>query len=359
MSDDRKTIDQDVADSTVQVIHTVLRLDPEGGGPSVTVPALCQHLKKERPGWSVEITTDPQTVRALGEGRSPHLLHDHGQWRAVNHASALASRRRGVPRIVSPRGMLSPWARNSKRWKKWLGWQLYARRDLAETVVIHATSELELRELREFGVKQPVAVIPNGVEPFDPLAGAATKPANPYVLFLSRIHEKKGVLELLDVWRDVVRDDWELVLAGPDEQGLLARCALPKSARYVGMVGGASKTRLLQEASLFVLPTYSENFGVVVAESLMAGVPAITTHGAPWECLVEQRCGWWIDMTPSRLRDTLQTAMAIPPAELYEMGQRGSRLVRERFSWPEIARKMASVYEWILGGGAPPDCVDV
>jgi glycosyltransferase involved in cell wall biosynthesis len=150
-----------------------------------------------------------------------------------------------------------------------------------------------------------------------------------------------------------------LVLAGPDEQRLLRNRELPKGVRYVGAVEGAEKSRLLQHASVFILPSHSENFGVVVAEALMAGVPVIATHGTPWQSLENERCGWWIEMNEVCLRDALLVALETPATELRAMGRRGREFAVRAFSWERIASQMAEVYEWVLGGGAPPACVEV
>jgi glycosyltransferase involved in cell wall biosynthesis len=341
-------------------VHTVASLAPDAGGPARTVPALCEHL--QRLPQPVDVTLVVGSGAALADatrnGDGGIILHDHGQWLPINHSSARMARRRRVPRVVSPRGMLSPWARRHRWWKKVIAWHLYARRDLAQATVLHATSRLEADELRQLGVRQPIAVIPNGVDPAPPLAADAKRPERPYLLFLSRIHRKKGVAELLDAWRALALADWELVLAGPDEERLLTGADLPPGVRYAGSVDGAAKLQLMQQARVFVLPSYSENFGVVVAESLMAGVPVITTHGTPWESLASERCGWWIPMEPAALRATLREAIATPAAELAAMGARGRAFVERRFAWPEIAAQMAEVYRWALGGGARPACVE-
>jgi glycosyltransferase involved in cell wall biosynthesis len=337
------------------VLHTVGSLDPAAGGPSRTVPAIVKHLQQARSDWRIAITTNHPEQSLISDSEYT-ILHDHGQWSAINRASARLARNRQLPRVVSPRGMLSPWARRYKWWKKSLAWRLFAKRDLAEAVMLHATSELEARELRALGVQQPIAIIPNGVEPLATV-NFGPAPERPYVLFLSRIHEKKGIHELLRVWGQLPCRDWDLVLAGPDEQCIMVSNTLPDRVRYVGSVDGAAKARLLSQASLFVLPTHSENFGVVVAESLLAGVPVITTYGAPWQSLQTNNCGWWIPMSEPTLLSTLSAAMQLPPAERRAMGQRGQQLAQREFGWPRIASEMAAVYEWILGGGTPPACV--
>jgi glycosyltransferase involved in cell wall biosynthesis len=343
--------------ATLRVIHTVNSIDPAHGGPSRTVPALCRAVSLERPAWQIELATSGDDLANCMAAAPPNVLHDHGQWLPLNHASAANARRSGVPRVVSPRGMLSPWSRRHRRWKKLLAWALYARRDLAGAAVIHATSELELQELRDLGVTQPIAVIANGVDPpaTQQLGADARKP--PYVLFMSRIHEKKGVRELLEAWQRAAQGEWELVLAGPDEQGLMNRLTLPRNVRYVGMVDGDAKAQLLAEASLFVLPSYSENFGVVVAEALMAKVPVIATRGTPWRLLEQEACGWWISI--EQLTAALQAAMTTPFDELRAMGRRGRCAAESRFGWPQIAVEMAAVYQWLIGGGPVPACVDI
>ena len=291
-------------------------------------------------------------------GETSALLHDHGQWLPINRASAAVARSLGIPRIVSPRGMLSPWARNHRWWKKRVAWQWFAKRDLAEAAVLHATSELEAAELRALGVRQPIVIVPNGVveTPTDTLFHERS--GRPYVLFLSRIHVKKGVRELLEAWDKLGNCDWELVIAGPDEQKTLSTLRLPANVRYVGSVEGEEKLRLLKHASLFVLPSYSENFGIVVAEALMAGVPVITTYGTPWDSLEREQCGWWIPMDVDRLCETLRSAFLVPEHELRMMGMRGRDFARREFSWPNIAAVMSSVYQWVVDGGSWPTQVE-
>lgn len=367
----------------MQVIHTIGGLAVDLGGPSVTVPAICEHLRRLHETWKIVIVagadargapnrlpasvpvievSSGQYLRTLrrvadSEAQLTSLVHDHGQWLPINHASAVLARQRRLPRIVSPRGMLSPWTRNHRGWKKRAAWWLYAHRDITQTQVVHATSELEARELRALGITQPIALIPNGVELARTLPAASSPPQRPYLLFLGRVHRKKGIRELLRVWQSLEPGEWELVIAGPDEERILSRSSLPGQVRYVGRVEGEAKHQLMQQASLFVLPSYSENFGVAVAESLIAGVPVIATHGTPWQQLAAHNCGWWIPMNEDCLRETLGAAMATPQDQLRAMGRRGRDFATRSFSWPRIAEQMAHVYLWMVGSGPQPMCV--
>jgi glycosyltransferase involved in cell wall biosynthesis len=179
------------------------------------------------------------------------------------------------------------------------------------------------------------------------------------MLFLSRLHPKKGVAELVAAWRAVRPAGWRLVLAGPDEARMLdsLRLAADDAISYVGEVEGDEKWRLLRSAAVTVLPSYSENFGVVVAESLMAGTPAIATHGTPWSSLEENRCGWWIPMTADSLETTIRAVTRTDLDSLAGMGRRGREHAIACFTWPAIGVQMAQVYRWLAGTAGMPGCV--
>ena len=298
-------------------------------------------------------------VRAFGQSiqdAAPDLVHDHGLWLPTNHAAAQAARRLGVPLVATTRGMLEPWARQQSRIKKALAWRAYQRRDLDGAAVLHATAESEAQSIRDAGLRVPVAVVPNGVvvPPGIPLPTRASG-APRRALFLSRVHPKKGLPMLLDAWAAVRAGGWELVVAGPDDVG--HRSDLEAQAQRLGLAevsfqGPASddaKWDLYRSADLFVLPTYSENFGVVVAEALAAGVPVVTTTGAPWADLETHACGWWVAPETRALAHALRAATTASDAERAAMGERGRALVVRAYGWPGIAARMSEVYDWILG----------
>lgn len=159
---------------------------------------------------------------------------------------------------------------------------------------------------------------------------------------------------------------WKVVIAGPDEGGhrgeveeAIGQAGLTNVFKFVGLVDGGDKTKLYRGSDLFILPTFSENFGVVVAEALAHEVPVITTKGAPWEGLLTHRCGWWVDIGVEPLAAALREATNLPQETLRDMGQRGRAYVEQNFGWPGIAQQMLSVYQWMLGQGPKPDCLYV
>lgn len=398
-----------------EVLHVVGSLEPSTGGPSYSVPSLCGSLAGA--GWRVTLCTThdpsagPVTLPAAGPGKAavrlvsvarwPHvirgitpargfraalldagararLIHSHGVWLwPINPATAALARQLGIPHVIAPRGMLDGWSLKQKVWKKAVAWWAYQRRDLREAACLHVTSEMELGHCRALGLKNPVAVIPNGVD-----VPAACDPAQArreavrrwpglanrrILLFLSRIHPKKGLLHLAGAWGSLCREfgDWTLVFAGYDEGGhraeVEAACRAaglgPSQVLWTGPVAGEAKAALLGAADLFVLPSHTENFGIVVAEALAYGCPVIATTGTPWRPLAERGCGWWIEVGRDPLEAALREALNLGEAERREKGARGRAWVLQDYSWDKIGRDMASVYAWLLGEGVRPAMV--
>lgn len=334
-------------------------------GNDITVHALADRHDRAEGGWQgapLRLTPcagprsfgfSPKMAARLRVER-PRIVHAHGLWMYPPCAAMRVCREIGAPFVLSTHGMLNPYALSLSRLKKRAASLLYQDRVFAAASLIHATSPHELEEVRAYGLTQPVAVIPNGVNWPD---NRAPGPRSRTVLALGRIHPIKGLDRLIAAWAQVEADfpDWSLLIVGPDNGGH-AR-ALTDQARSLGIGRlriegpsfGAARDAALADAGLFVLPSLSENFAMTVAESLAAGTPAIVSTAAPWPGIAEQGCGWWIDPTPDRLAEALREAMALPDAARSAMGQRGRRLVREHFTWAAIAGEFAALFDWMLG----------
>ena len=293
------------------------------------------------------------------KGQLKELVHDSGDidflyhagvWNSLNHFIANLSRRTGTPMIVSTRSMLDPWALNHRKWKKKLAWWMYAKRDLLSATLIHATAEMEAEFIREaLGRKcPPIIVVPNGVELPDesPTQRAEGKKEIKRLLFLSRIHPKKGVLDLIKAFGELDSEGWELVISGNDDEGHKAVCEDYASHQvnanrilFTGSVSDVDKWDIYRSADLFVLPSYSENFGIVVGEALGSGIPVITTTATPWDRMEEKGCGWWIEPGVDSLVSTMRDAVALSDGERQQMGERGSRWIREEFTWESVGQQ--------------------
>jgi len=376
------------------------------GGPAVTVPGLAEALAEQgvdtsivtldypwegalptlhharligvrRGGWTRRLGGwCPEFRRQLDQLAQNGLdvIHNHGLWLFPNSYARQVAVARRLPLVISPRGMLEDWSLRRSRTKKRLVWHLMERRNLSAAAAFHATSKAEADSIRRLGFQQPIAMIPNGVKIPEPaIPGREVLERRfpelrnkQWLLFMSRVHPKKGLLELARVWGRLTTQspDWQLVIAGPDEGGFqrevqtaLMASGGERTACLTGGLEGKEKSAALANAELFVLPTHSENFGVVVAEALAHGCPAIVTKGAPWAELASARCGWWIELADDALFQTLMEAMKLPAVERRRMGERGRRLVAERYSWGHAAAQMQEFYLWLLGRETKPGCV--
>ncbi len=292
-----------------------------------------------------------------------NLLHCHSIWLMPPVYCAAAAQQTKCPFVISPRGTLSPWAFRRGSPLKRIAWPLLQRRAVQSATCFHATSAEEAQDIRRHGFRQPIAVIPNGIDV--PEAAADVSAREPVVLFLGRIHPKKGIEDLLEVWRSLAPrfPNWSVDIAGPvdsDYARLLkhrsASMRLPR-LHFVGELSGDAKWRAFRRASIFVLPTRSENFGIAVAESLASGTAAVVSKGAPWEGVITEQCGWWHDIGTAGLSESLTEALERPIEDLHRMGAAGRAWMARDFAWNSIAVRMKQVYEWLLGHGKRPDTV--
>ncbi|MCS4116180.1 glycosyltransferase [Salinibacter ruber] len=380
---------------SLTVIHVLASTRADHGGTSRSVPALCGALDTEGvqvhlvtaipadpapdeepilPGGDVHVhrieerTRLQRTLRSpLGfyrrlwsvvEDVRPDVIHDHGAWLPSNVVAAWVARRAGVPLVVASRGMVTAWSLSHQAQKKRAAWHLYQKHVFRQASLFHATAPAEVEDLRALGMTQPIAVVPNGVEIPDTLPnGEPTDDRR--ALFLSRIHPKKGLPMLLDAWADLRPEGWMLELVGPSENGHRAELeaqatelGLDGEVVFSGPVDDTDKWHKYAAADLFVLPTHSENFGIVVAEALAAEVPVLTTTGTPWQELEAHECGWWVAPAPEAIRDALATALRQSDPTRTAMGRRGRALVQSTYTWRAVGERMRRAYEWLLGAGA-------
>lgn len=290
----------------------------------------------------------------------PDIIHLHCLWQWQLHVAARVARDRSIPYVIAPRGMLEPWSLKQKWLKKRVARFLYQDKDLKSVAALHATAESEAEQFRKLGFKNKIIISPNGVNVPEclPCRGGGVDKNGKRALFVSRMHPKKGVLELVDAWKEASMQGWtcELVYtAGSDEErsyearvkARVKDLGLVDSFDFTGALDDDKKWEAYARADLFVLPTYSENFGIVIAEALWAGVPVITTKGTPWKDLVDSKCGWWIDLPPKgSLVEVLKTAANF--SALAQMGVRGHRLVGDKYSWNAVVTPLIRGYSNLL-----------
>lgn len=372
----------------VRLCHIVPSLEERHGGPSKSVRALANAQAAR--GEQVELLATLEAGQPLADGgsggatvrnfprvtprwlsRSPELrqhlrarsfdlVHNHALWLLPLRYAHEAANRHGAPLVISPRGMLSGWALRHRRFRKRLAEFLVHPGALAGASGWHATSPGEADDIRALGFMQPVCVSPNGVPvPADgELAAAraawhelvpATK-SRPVALFYSRFHRKKRVRELIELWLSVPRGDWLLLVAGVAEDYTAAGLAAEFAAAQdrVVIADGAGRPAPYAVASLFLLPSHSENFGLVIAEALVAGVPALVTNTTPWSGLAANGAGWcvaWEDYAT-----TLTIALTLSRTDLAALGGRGRAWAAREFSWDRAAGMLMEFYRQLCHG---------
>lgn len=375
----------------MKILHVISGIDLTGGGPSKSVCdlALNQALRgekvtiftqaspnpflRESPNLNLQIIFSESSkfkleLKKLIKAENFDILHGHGIWQMAVHHMASMAREQDIPYLISPRGMLEPWALNVRKWKKKLGLVLFQKKDLEKSFCIHATAKMEAENILKLGFINPISVIPNGIDLSEFPFHARKEEKEKYILlFLSRIHPKKGIELLIEAWQKLdknLRLSWQIEIAGTGEEKyvsslerLIVDKGLSNQILIVGPQYGEAKLAFYNRADLFVLPTYSENFGIVVAEALSCGIPVITTKGTPWEELNTMNAGWWIDIGADPLAKALTNAMNLSELERFQMGKNGRQLVINNYSIESVAQKMIILYEFILKGGEESEFV--
>ena len=372
----------------MRVLHVIPSLAERSGGPAAAIVPMCRALQAQgidpvivttnegrpRINTNSEVECDGVTVRFFpvqfgasykysrplatwldNNVKDFELVHVHAVFNHASVAAARACRRAGVPYVVRPLGTLDPWSMKQKRVRKHLFWYLVAKRLVAASAAVHYTAAAEKSATQAYlrmnhGRVVPLGVNLNGSTYDDSASNYFPELARePYVLSLSRLHPKKRLDELIDAFRSVKDQRWRLVIAGdgPADYSTFLKEKARGSERIVftGWVEGKQKETLMRGASLFVLPSQQENFGLSVVEAMASGVPVLLT---PQVNLAQEiriaKAGWVADF--SGLKDGLTAAME-DEAERLRRGRCAFEFAK-RFSWERVGRDLADLYKDVV-----------
>lgn len=285
----------------------------------------------------------------------PDLVHINGIWNPQNYLFQMVAQQLGIKIVLSPHGMLEPYILKRNWFKKQIALELYQKKALKSVNFFHATADSELNQIRALCYKQSMAVIPNGID----LSEISQKKSRNIekvknILFLSRVHPKKGIDLLIEAVAKITIKNFNVIIAGEGDEkyinflkGYAIKHDVYDVFKFVGPLYGDSKNDAFEKADLFVLPTHSENFGIVIVEALAANIPVITTTGAPWEELNIKHCGWWVKLNLANLKNTLEEAINKTPEEIIIMGGFGRKLVEEKYDIKIVAKQMKAFYRWV------------
>jgi glycosyltransferase involved in cell wall biosynthesis len=393
-------VDQSSTQTAIRASHwleVVSHTDPRYGGLSAAVPALRHHLAK-RSSMDVSVAAfcapdesfvppecEPESITFWPASRRPWFssklrarmsdvirqadgVHIHGLWESSTAVAASLARNLGIPYILSAHGMLEPWALRSGHAKKLLYSFLVERKNVRDAACLHALTVKEADQYIRYGSRSPIAVIPNGVDiphDADPSIFLSTYPelqGKRIILFLARLHPKKGLDLLLEAWSSIAPScpDAHLVLAGPDSEGtratlesFIANRSLARSVTFTGMLRNEMKWSALAAAECFVLPSRSEGLSVSLLEAMGSGLPVIVTEACNMPEIETFATGWQVEPSAQALAMGMAELLRNTPGENGAMGLRGLKLIRTNYTWPAVARQMAEVYLWVQGGPTP------
>lgn len=294
------------------------------------------------------------------------LYHVQGLWQYLGHGVAAFARKQHKPYVVTLRGMLYPQALAHSAMVKKISLALYQRKDLQRAACIQATCIDEMKHYRALGFSNPVAILPNPIETEGIIGRPILQNDKLRIGYLGRVHPRKRIERLIYAF-DALRDELqeaELLIIGADDKEYEAflhkeveRLHL-KNVRFTGFLTGTEKDKAISSLSFLIVPSDFENFGNIVTEALVRGVPVIASKGMPWQELEEYHCGWWINNDQETINKTLLEAISTPQKERLQMGTNGKQLIKEKYSVNILGEKMKQLYEWILNGGTKPVFVE-
>ncbi len=378
-------------------LQVLPHIDPVYGGLSAVVPRLATQLSsQEGVGIQLAAFCSPDEARPEDQDEidlsfwplsrsawafnsslrkqfsdlvaSANGVHIHGCWESCTLIAASAARKAGVPYVLSAHGMLERWALANKRVKKSVYAALFEHRNLNGAVCLHALTHAEALDYRSFGYRGPIAIIPNGVEANDSADPSLFLDQYPeakdkrLLLFLGRIHYKKGVDLLVNAWAQLADSypDALLVIAGPDSEGTLAkvmetvtRLDIADRVLFTGMLDASMKWSALAAAGYFVLPSYSEGLSVAALEAMSMGVPLILSEQCNLPQIAKHGAGWQVQTNIQSLVGALQVALDLTGTKRRVFRAEARELARREFGWSNVTERMASLYRWVTGGPSP------
>ncbi len=306
------------------------------------------------------------------KGNHYQIIHSHGIWMYPSVVNLLNNAAKTTPYLISPHGMLDPWAVRNSAWKKKLAGALFENRHLSKASCIRSLCTSETEAVREYGLRNPICQIPNGIDLVEaectepsPWQGSVDK-GKKIILYLGRIHPKKGLVNLLQAWA-ATRDEgkeWHLVIAGWDQGGheeelqqLSRNLSIDERTLFVGPQFGEAKAAAYHHADGFILPSFSEGLPMVILEAWANRLPVLMTTFCNLPEGYKEGAALRIGTDVEDIAQGLRDLFTMSAKERENMGDQGLTLVKKQFTWPVIASEMKSVYQWMLGGGAPPSSI--
>jgi poly(glycerol-phosphate) alpha-glucosyltransferase len=288
------------------------------------------------------------------------IIHLHSLWM---YPSLILSKTKSVKKIISPHGMLDNWALNNGKLKKKISLFLFEKKNLKTASCIHALCYQEYLDIRKINTTTPVAIIPNGINLPEEIV--VKRRSKKYILFLARLHPKKGLDNLIEAWANINTQDWELWIVGPDEGEYEYKIQKKnkilqtgkKKIIFINGVFGKEKEKIYREASSFILPSFSEGLPMTILEAWSYKLPVLMTKECNLENAFGKNAAFEILSSIEGIEEGIVNVINMEPRLLKKIGDNGFELVKSVYTWEVVSRKMVKMYSWVLKEIDKPDFI--
>lgn len=375
----------------MKVLQTIISMRERLGGPSTCTCDLMDGIHKIAPEvklmtvkcsysddqnlglgspWLIEIDNDYKTPLCFSKNAKKFLrdseycvYHTNTIWGYMSHITCKVAREKKRPYVISPHGMLYPTALQEKWWKKKpMLWAWY-NEDIKKASCLHVTCNEEMEYCRTFGYKGPIAVIPNAVVIPSIINKDFQKHEKKTIGFLGRLDPIKKIENIL-VAASLIDAEFDIEIIGKGDKQYekflkdeVKRLGLQDRVRFLGFITGQEKYEHLARLWALFVPSVQENFGMIIPEALICCTPVYASLGTPWIELNECNCGWWRDNSPETIAKVMKTLCSLSIKEIKAMGERGRKLIEEKYEQQKVAQMMVSLYQWLMGYLSKPDFV--
>ncbi len=378
--------------TNLKICQIVPYIHNEASGPSYSVPSLTLALKKLNckivlltldkrktvPDWSINIIKHKPNLFLHKVGWSTEankwfnenakkydIFHTNGLWMFPNVTPLKIAKKNGRKCVLSPRGTTNKEALKYSKIKKFFFYNFFQKDILRKVDLIHVTSKDELNDVRKLGLNQPVAIIPNGIDIPEIKYKKDRKIFK--LIYLGRIHPKKGLENTIQAWSSVEKffPNWIFEIAGLGEKKYedkikkLILNVQSKSIRFIGPVYGEDKVKFIQTSDILIMPSYNENFGMVVAEALSNNIPVICGINTPWQKVVKIKCGWHIPNDTISIKNNFLKVFKMSKNSLNKKGMNGRLWMEKDYGWKQVAKKMLLSYEWLISKKSKPKWINI
>ena len=329
----------------------------ESGGQSQALFELSDQLYKQNISHSI-FTQKNKGMNQIKYGLSnklinQDLIHNFGVWSLFHIYNFYLSKKSKKPLIISPLGMMEPWSLNQKKIKKKIAFHIYQKKILEYSKIIHATSKMEANNLIRLGIEKPIEFIPHGTDlkkvdtDFD--FKFKISKGKKILLFLSRFDKKKGIFELLKEFNKINNKDWILLISSYKNTDYLnaeKEFEKNKNIIFFGESDFKIKEKLYSVSDFFILPSYSENFGLVIMESLSYSCPVITTKFTPW-AYINNNSGLIMSNINQDLNNKLNILFNLSDKDILNF-KKNCHLDLKDFTWKKVIKEYIELYKFVL-----------